>query len=202
MLIRRPGEELSQEAGAQQVLRVGEVLVDLLFNRSALGLPPFLAVQHPFHTGGFQVECRLQVLGGDSAYILSYHLLCVGVELSTCCRDNGGDLLRRQVRASSEHHVFLGVSHAGKTRGRFDGAYQVIKLDCGHGRKVIAHNHYPQPVLKGCADYIRCQNRWSASQGEQESAQQPCDTARCGVYHTISFSSSGLVGPIGAGAQT
>ncbi len=147
MFVRRALEHRVQQLRVQHVLGIGEVLRHFLFDRPAFLVPQFVGGKDAAHPQRFDVQRRLQIVGGHGEIVLRDRLLRVGVEVAAHRGGNLGQLVRRQARIPPKHHVLQRVRHAGKPRRRLVRPDPVIHDRRHHRRDRVAHDHHPQPVL-------------------------------------------------------
>ena len=158
MRVRRPLEHRLQQLHIKDILRVGQILRDLLFDRAPLLVPQRFTVQQAPHADGFDVQGDPEVLDGHGKKVLRDRLLGVGVGIAA---HGGGDpcqLVRRQPWAAAKHHVLQSVGRARKPCGAFIRTDAVIDDRRHHRRQRIADDNDPQPIREGGAQHIRL--RW------------------------------------------
>ena len=82
-------------------------------------------------------------------------MLGVRVEITAQGRRNVRQLIGRQSRAATKHHMFGGVGHAGKARRALIRADAVIDHRGNHRREGVADNDDPQAIRERGAQHIR-----------------------------------------------
>lgn len=139
------------EASDELIGGVGEVSGDFLFDGALLVGPFSLRILNVLHAGGVDAQSDVEVGCGDRHVILGDILLSVGVIGASELGVDRGNLVRSDSGAASEGHMFLGVRHAGKARGRFVPANQIILLDGDDRSERIANDDHAQAVIQGGA---------------------------------------------------
>ena len=149
--VRRALEEGGEELRVEEVLRVREVLRDLLLDGPALLPPRGFAVGDAAHPDGLDAKGDVEVLGGHREHVLRHRLLRGGVELAAHGRAQVGELRGRELAAAAEHHVLLRVRHPGEAGGRLVGPDEVVHRRRHHGRQRIPDDHHLEAVVEGGA---------------------------------------------------
>jgi hypothetical protein len=106
------------------------------------------------------MQSDVQIRGWNGGEVLRNGLLGVGVSKSTELSVDRRGLVGGESGASTECHVFLGVSHAGKSRRRFVTADQVIFFDRYHRGQRIPNDHHAQSVAQSGSGYVGSGRLW------------------------------------------
>jgi hypothetical protein len=149
MGIGRPLEHGCQELAVKDVLGIGQIPGDFLLDGTPFLLPELFGVHDATHAHGLDMEGHLQVVSRHRKKILGNGLLGIGVEAAAHGGRDVGQLIGGKPGAAAEHHMFLGVGHAGKPRRRLVGARQIVDHDRSHGGQAVGHDDHLEAVVQG-----------------------------------------------------
>src|SRR6476620_1266236 len=119
MPVRRSGKDKAEEPGVEHVLRIGQVLRDLLLDGSPFLFPEPFGIQDVTHADGLDIKRDFKIACRNREVVLSDRLLSVGIKAAAHGGDKVRKLSRRKTRATAKHHVLQRMRHARKTLRRF-----------------------------------------------------------------------------------
>jgi hypothetical protein len=176
MLIGRAGKQDRAKLLVENVSRCGEVLRHFLLDGAAFLIPTLLRIEHAAHARRFDMERHIDILGRNREQILRQAFARVRVEVTAHDAADICQLVGRQARAAAEHHVLLGMRHAGEPGRGFVRPHKIVDRRRDHGRQRVPHDDDPQPVGERCTQHIvvrgemaRGDRRGSGDQNEHSS---------------------------------
>ena len=183
LLVRGPRKHGCPEALGENVPGIRQVLGYLLLDGAPLLSPVRLRVQNALHADGLEMEGDVQIRGGDREEVLRHRLLRVGVGVAAHRRYHRRELRPREPRAAAEHHVFLGMCHAGEPARGLVRADQVVDFGRHHGGEGVPDDHHLQAVLQGRPQHVRGDCRPGGGGKQREDHRRKQEPGREARFH-------------------